>query len=102
MGRPDQDRGRGHREQATVRRTSSGGDPTTPRPPYGRRMTSSPPAPVPVVDLSAPDAGAALVAALGSHASALLVGHGVDPALRRRMIELSRAFFALPVEEKAE
>jgi len=55
---------------------------------------------VPVVDLSAPDAGIALVSALTTHASALLVGHGVDPALRRRVIELSREFFALPEEEK--
>ncbi len=63
-------------------------------------MASPPVAPVPVVDLSAPDAGAELVAALGSHASALLVGHGVDPALRQRVIELSREFFALPEDEK--
>lgn len=59
-------------------------------------MASLPPSPVPVVDLSQPDAGAALVVALGTHASALLVGHGVDPALRRRVIDLSRRFFALP------
>lgn len=55
---------------------------------------------MPVVDLSTADAGPALIAALHSHASALLVGHGVDPALRRRVIELSRAFFALPEDDK--
>jgi isopenicillin N synthase-like dioxygenase len=63
-------------------------------------MASSPPSPVPVVDLSAPGAGAALLAALRTHASALLVNHGVDLDLRREVIELSRQFFALPEQEK--
>lgn len=65
-------------------------------------MASRDPSPVPVVDVSAPDAGAALVAALATHASALLVGHGVDLDLRREVIELSREFFALPVDEKEQ
>ena len=63
-------------------------------------MASLPSAPVPVVDLESSDAGGALVDALRSHASALLVNHGVDPALRRRVVDLSRAFFALPEAEK--
>jgi isopenicillin N synthase-like dioxygenase len=31
-----------------------------------------------------------------------VTGHGVDPALQRRLDETARAFFALPLEEKAE
>jgi isopenicillin N synthase-like dioxygenase len=64
-------------------------------------MASLPPSPLPVVDLSAPHAGPDLIDALRSHASALLVNHGVDPELRRSVIELSRAFFARPEAEKA-
>ena len=63
-------------------------------------MASPPPSPVPVVDLSARDAGSELISALGTHASALLVNHGVDLDLRREVIELSRTFFALPEDEK--
>ncbi len=64
-------------------------------------MASRPTSPVPVVDLGAPGAGSALVDALRSHASALLVGHGVDPHLRRAALDRSREFFALPTEAKA-
>ncbi len=65
-------------------------------------MSSPLPSPVPVIDLGSSDAGAQLVSALRTHASALLVNHGVDLDLRREVIELSREFFALPAEEKAQ
>ena len=41
-------------------------------------------------------------AALSADGFALLVGHGVEPALRDRVDAAARAFFALPEEEKAE
>jgi isopenicillin N synthase-like dioxygenase len=56
---------------------------------------------VPVVDLSSPGAGADLVRSLELASSALVVGHGIDLALRQEVIARSREFFALPREVKS-
>jgi isopenicillin N synthase-like dioxygenase len=56
---------------------------------------------VPVVDLSSPTAGGDLVRSLELASSALIVGHGVDLALREEVIARSREFFAQPREVKA-
>ncbi|MCU1393922.1 MAG: 2OG-Fe(II) oxygenase [Ilumatobacteraceae bacterium] len=57
---------------------------------------------VPTIDLSSSSAGTDLVGALEHAQSALLVGHGIDLDLRRRVIAAARGFFALSREEKAE
>lgn len=57
---------------------------------------------IPTIDLRRDDAGPALVDALEHASSALLVGHGIDPALRADVIAQSRQFFALPTDEKTE
>jgi isopenicillin N synthase-like dioxygenase len=64
---------------------------------------------VPLVDIRSLIAGrdddtvaAAIDAACRDTGFFSIVGHGVDPALRTRLEELARAFFALDESEKAE
>jgi isopenicillin N synthase-like dioxygenase len=56
---------------------------------------------LPVVDLGAADAAKAIGSACRAHGFFYVSGHGVDPAVARRLDETSRAFFALPDEVKA-
>jgi isopenicillin N synthase-like dioxygenase len=56
--------------------------------------------PIPVIDLASAKPGE-LTDALIRSSCAFVVGHGVDPQLHERMIEVSRAFFDLPLEDKA-
>ncbi|MGQ0465597.1 MAG: isopenicillin N synthase family dioxygenase [Sporichthyaceae bacterium] len=57
---------------------------------------------IPVVDLSEPQQAVAerIGAACREDGFFYVVGHGVDPALERRLEELSKEFFAQPVEDK--
>ncbi|MFM7064009.1 MAG: isopenicillin N synthase family dioxygenase [Actinomycetes bacterium] len=71
-------------------------------------MPATPPDGIPRIDLSGLRDGSALahVAAQVDHACRttgcfLAVGHGVDPALRPRLEDLARTFFALDESEKA-
>jgi len=59
------------------------------------------PSALPVLDLQTATPDEVVDALIGS-SCAFIVGHGVDPELHDRMIEVSRAFFDLPVERKAE
>jgi isopenicillin N synthase-like dioxygenase len=54
---------------------------------------------IPVVDLRVATGGQ-VVEALASRSCAFVVGHGVAAELRTRLVEASRAFFALPESEK--
>jgi isopenicillin N synthase-like dioxygenase len=56
---------------------------------------------VPVVDLRAPDAVAAVDDACRHSGFFSIIGHGVDPALRARLEGHARGFFALAEEDKA-
>lgn len=56
---------------------------------------------VQTIDLSAPGAGRKLVQVLEEDSCTFAVGHGVDPDLRRRMVAVTRAFFALDPAEKS-
>ncbi len=55
---------------------------------------------VPIVDLCSSSAGSDIVSSLEGASSALLVGHGIDPELRRELIVRTREFFALQEDEK--
>jgi isopenicillin N synthase-like dioxygenase len=58
---------------------------------------------VPVIDLAGDrDAAAAIDRACRAHGFFVLTGHGVDPSIVARPVELAREFFALGEEEKAE
>jgi isopenicillin N synthase-like dioxygenase len=56
---------------------------------------------LPVIDLGQATPSE-LAEALQTWSCALITGHGVDPALLARMVEVSRQFFDRPEEEKAE
>lgn len=53
------------------------------------------------VNLAENRAGSRLVETLLADSCVFLVGHGVDPALRTRMVRVTQEFFAKPVSEKA-
>ncbi len=62
---------------------------------------------LPIVDLSladrpetAPQLRAALRQATHQYGFFYLVGHGIDPALTRRVVSVAREFFALPEQDK--
>lgn len=55
---------------------------------------------LPVIDLQGAEAPAEIRAACEHDGFFYVVGHGVDPALTARLEELSREFFAKPLEEK--
>ncbi len=57
---------------------------------------------VPIIDLSSSSAAVDLVHGLERASSALLVGHGIDLDLRRRVIATAREFFSLPRSQKAK
>jgi isopenicillin N synthase-like dioxygenase len=52
------------------------------------------------IDLAGPEAGPRLVEALVAESAVLMVGHGIDPVLRERMVALTRSFFDLDPAEK--
>jgi isopenicillin N synthase-like dioxygenase len=56
---------------------------------------------VPVVDLTAAGAAAALASGLQSASCLFVVGHGAGGEVLRDVVEVSREFFALPRAEKA-
>ena len=55
---------------------------------------------IPIVDLRAPAAAAAIGRACCRHGFFYVVGHGVAPGLRERLERVARRFFALDVETK--
>jgi isopenicillin N synthase-like dioxygenase len=68
---------------------------------YRTRMTANPKASIPVIDLSADDAGQRFTAALRATSCAWVTGHQIPPALFSAIRAASLTFFDLPREEKA-